>query len=703
MRKIHIIFSLFSYFISLNILAADAIQSAVPEQFDDVVYGDFLKAVQKNDAPETVLPDTKKTLNNTKTNNTRKVSSEEAELSNDFSAGKSFSVIRDPDVLSILEKRGYDFYSQFSAGKNNAIQLGEFATKDSNYNILVDTLNNDLQELVDQENQIQKTPKVGVGMAFSRRLFDIQWLTSHYATFELIGVVSRIDRVAFDNETCGETRLIYRLAYTSKIKNYSRLPFTIMIKYQNSGNAKENWQACKNYVKSWVYPVSMANNGDLVDWITTQGPLNPVLRQKSLSSIELNLQALRIPSAARPDLAGHGTYLLRVFKLDDQQKLKPSFLENTPDVKKITGDKKLKAEFFSQFSDRHFINRLEAGVLKLDEKYLATRAWSYSPYGIGRKENRPFDSIITENDLKTVKFDSQSYVRSAAAGIMRLNDLSCIGCHQARAHAGFHFLGIDKKSTHPMNSLFFEGSGHFETELRRRSEYMQRILNNLVPNPNRDFSFSPGESYGALNRANPRKAGAGHYCGMGITSPFAHWQCVEGLTCQNLDEAPSMKFIGKCIPKISMTGDPTVAGYITQADHNSDKLVATSSNYLSCGKAEPKSQFSMGENKGGFPSGHCSRRGCKGIIKGSPTEVCGESAGNGFNECIYETKFGKISFTDCLVKTMSFAGRGRCSSERSCRNDYVCARSTKNEGYCTPSYFLFQVRLDGHINPKTGL
>lgn len=70
-----------------------------------------------------------------------------------------------------------------------------------------------------------------------------------------------------------------------------------------------------------------------------------------------------------------------------------------------------------------------------------------------------------------------------------------------------------------------------------------------------------------------------------------------------------------------------------------------------------------------------------------------------FNSLSFE---GSVTFEGCLEKTRTHYGFGRCNENRPCRNDFVCAKSYNGQGYCTPSYFLFQIRLDGHLNPQTG-
>ena len=65
---------------------------------------------------------------------------------------------------------------------------------------------------------------------------------------------------------------------------------------------------------------------------------------------------------------------------------------------------------------------------------------------------------------------------------------------------------------------------------------------------------------------------------------------------------------------------------------------------------------------------------------------------------------GKKTFVDCASEYLGKGLRGRCNETRSCRNDYVCTRAGqydlhKRDGACAPSYFVFQVRADGHSEP----
>ena len=67
--------------------------------------------------------------------------------------------------------------------------------------------------------------QLGVGLRHPHRLFDARWLTAQEARLELVAVVNRMDRAPFASEGCGETRLVYRLAYRHG-EDASRLPMT---------------------------------------------------------------------------------------------------------------------------------------------------------------------------------------------------------------------------------------------------------------------------------------------------------------------------------------------------------------------------------------------------------------------------------------------------------------------------------------------
>ena len=99
----------------------------------------------------------------------------------------------------------------------------------------------------------------------------------------------------------------------------------------------------------------------------------------------------------------------------------------------------------------------------------------------------------------------------------------------------------------------------------------------------------------------------------------------------------------------------------------------------------------------------------------APEEICAVVGGKGFEQ-MAKGYFDSTAFA---------AGVGRgvlntCSPSRFCREDYICqempdfltgakfgvsaqnlnALRSKKIGFCTPTYFVYQLRLDGHPNPR---
>lgn len=628
--------------------------------------------LQIKEFTQAVFPDAKE----------RKPSSRELNLPKDYSVGKIFTVIKEPGLLQEIERRGLTFAYHLENQNKETVLNSDLIRTSSRYQSMVQIIDNDINELMKLEKQKRGQNSVGVGIRYPFRIFDAKWMKSKIANYQLVGIMNRIDRVAFNSHSCGEIRLVYRLGYDQGPKGIqSRLPMTFMVKYKVPGESypNANWNLCKRLVKNWTYPDISQNPDNLVNWMfSNQGPLSPeYFSAENLQSVELNMQAFRIPSSMRPEFGGHGNYLMRVFNPDDQAMV-PSKLENTPDVDKILANPSLLSELKTMMKDRHVVNRIDAGILKLDDKFLAEKAYSFSPMGLSRKDNRLFHKLLSESDFSAEQFARNRYVKTPEAAIRRLNDMSCVGCHQGRATAGFHFLGIDRKDTHAFNALEFEGSGHFQLELIRRNKYMQRVAQNLVPDPNRDFSFAPPEG---------TKAGQGHFCGLPGSKEFAHWQCADGMSCLKVDGVAGDDILGKCFPKVLSAGAPCVVGTVSQKDHRVDALENLKS--LNCG--DGRRTYGCSQVKGGFPSGMCNTQ-CANL---NSSEVCAQIAGAGFTECVAKGR----PFEQCLDGAGQ-SGRGACNDDISCRNDYVCGRTFRStNGNCTPSYFLFQIRLDGHPDP----
>ncbi|MGD5493823.1 hypothetical protein QUS90_22515, partial [Xanthomonas citri pv. citri] len=83
---------------------------------------------------------------------------------------------------------------------------------------------------VAQQKAAWPTETIGVGEGFDVQLFDRANLKSANTRFVLAGIVNRMDRAYVSEESCGEIRLIYRLARfdagSNGTRTATRLPMT---------------------------------------------------------------------------------------------------------------------------------------------------------------------------------------------------------------------------------------------------------------------------------------------------------------------------------------------------------------------------------------------------------------------------------------------------------------------------------------------
>ena len=141
------------------------------------------------------------------------------------------TIVDDPRVLAALDAKGYGFAGLFGVdGKDDLKTLYDSAPA---YHAIVETVAADVAALrADMKaggRTLYEVTDSNVG-----RIVDLRWLKTNAARFRLVGVVNRLDRRDFaalgNEQSCGEVRFIYRLAYSFK-KNgkqlASRLPFNL--------------------------------------------------------------------------------------------------------------------------------------------------------------------------------------------------------------------------------------------------------------------------------------------------------------------------------------------------------------------------------------------------------------------------------------------------------------------------------------------
>lgn len=565
----------------------------------------------------------------------------------------------DPETLRELETRGFDF-ARWVMGETTAVPSNGKLEGNPLYRGLVSVIGADLTAAKAKDSTLNVT------MASAHRLFDKRWLTSPYSKYELVGIIHRPDRAAFAPEHCGELRFIYRLAYkTAPPKaRYSRLPMTVNAVFY----LKREGGTCSANAKKWQRIQDLPRAGAVAS-------LRKGLGIDDLKSIEVNLQIVRWPSTVRPDFGGYAEYLLRAFKVQNNA-LVALPLENTPDVEKVLRTPELKAELLAWLKTPENLKRVDRGVAVLPEKFLATKAISVALQGPHRLANAPFTRIFSDSELAGVDVSNTRMIKSRHGLLRRLNDLSCVGCHQGRTVAGFHFLGRDRIGTIAVNSIAVSASGHFFSEQGSRAEILNTFLSGKAESEVRDFSV----------RSRNEKGTAGAHCGLGDPA-FASWTCASGFSCVRTIVDDRVSRTGICQPRASVAGSACRVAKITHAsDPLKDKMAKVAS-------IECRSGQFCEEVAPGFPSGMCSG-GCRGL---KPGEICGKIAIlQPFNDCLGR---GAKPFDSCLSENVRPGALQECGEARLCRDDYICASVDGGKGACIPPYFLFQLRLDGHPKP----
>jgi hypothetical protein len=556
--------------------------------------------------------------------------------------------ISDPAALAVIEANGGALGERLTgaAAANN-----EALARSPELASVVEVIEADLEEAR------RTDPKAGVGMKFAHRLFDARWLRAPWARFELIGVANRIDRRVFHPGTCGEVRFIYRLGYakpTARGQVASRLPMTINLVFWQLPEAG----GCSAVARRWLAPAGAAGDR-LAAWsLDAAGPLRvATLSRARLKSLEINLQSARWPSAVRPDLGGHAEYLLRVFHPSATggagRRLEAAPLENVPDVARLRADPRLRAELAAWLADEKHAAAVDDGTAVIPEKFVARRAISVAPRGMARLANRPFSQLFGDAPLGALR-------------ARHLDELSCMGCHQSRSVAGFHFLGVEPNPGKEVDAIAVAMSPHLHDEIGRRAHYLLTLAAGGATDERRPFA-----------ERGARAGDYGSHCG--LTPAFAAWTCDPGLRCVAVDEPD----VGICLAAKPEVGDPCEPGRVSSnADAHRDRRTPGATR--ACAADQVCEATSVG-----FPGGMCAAR----CGEGGPQGACGAIALlTPFNNCVARGE----PFEACVRANVRPAELRGCDFKHPCRDDYVCTRGEKGRGTCIPPYFLFQMRVDGH-------
>ncbi|MEK9284470.1 MULTISPECIES: hypothetical protein [unclassified Bradyrhizobium] len=482
------------------------------------------------------------------------------------------TAITDPDVLRKLDQSDTLTISRLLSPERNA-----------DFPLTTDLLFSSLPQLKDippaidaefdryiaQHKAASPTETIGVGEGFDVHLFDRAVLKSRDTRFVLVGIVNRMDRAYVSQESCGEIRLIYRLARFDSIpdgaKTATRLPMTLnlVMKARDARQTDSNGKSitCAEVARRWL------GNGDWQELIGSRFyPYDAMLDR-----IETNIQIAVAPKSTLHDF--RADYLLKVFKYNHETKsFEESVLENQIDRDRILADDALRRDFKAWLLEPDHFREFDRGMILIPEKFLAKAAVAPTPAGLDAsalqpefgmmqgegKGNDKGEPVFTDSDVvgalkqAAARGIAMENIRSIAGFQRRLNDVTCAGCHQTRGIGGFHFPGVDWLANKPSNSSIVPASPHFVGDQVRRRDILTAFAEDKRPDFSRGFAGRP-QTRGSRELAGTEyEDGWGAHCslqnaGSGpADKSFTSWTCAKGLTCQ---AASASSRIGMCFIK----------------------------------------------------------------------------------------------------------------------------------------------------------
>lgn len=354
------------------------------------------------------------------------------------------------------------------------------------------------------------------------------------------------------------------------------------------------------------------------------------------------------------------------------------------------------------------------------------------------------------------------FVTSAEGLLERLNNMTCSGCHQASGTAGFHVLGGANKYNVSFSQVVLPFSPHYYAEQSRRKYYVAETAAGNEANLNKfrphsafpPAAWSNGDRLPGFGKVGLRDVciSANPHLSVPVTCAGAHTECLE--TARNSRLAVEF---GECVVK-SEQESKVFAGLACRQGKVEDALSALSG--LDAGKPFNLKSYAdrmtglrgaidadssklyggsvaCGKPVGGVPLGRISKQ-CQentsaglldflprlrknSAIEQYPSEFCAMRGGTHFDLCAKQCNPVK-----CLTETAPRRSMlDLCGMGRFCREDYICQQlpveiadqyrgSQQNQmreriedlngrqiGFCTPNYFVFNMRIDGRVLPGT--
>ncbi|MGB3448776.1 MAG: hypothetical protein WBA48_18995 [Xanthobacteraceae bacterium] len=333
-------------------------------------------------------------------------------------------------------------------------------------------------------------------------------------------------------------------------------------------DAASRTTACAEIARRWLALRNETQTGTALVRRLTEADGPPALLQLSqLIRIELNLQVGHQPKSE--SRAFRTDYLMKVFRYDRAaQRFDEAPLENQIDRDHLLADANLKAEFAKWLLQPEQLRAFDSGTLLVPEKFLARSVIASTPLGFVRSNLQPeFGLVQSASTDKQATFSTRDVVaalkmaadndvafeniRSVAGFERRLNDITCVGCHQTRGIGGFHFPGVDSTSPTSIPVANVPVSPHFIGDQPRRRDILKAFRHGRAPDFSRGFSSRPQLRGDATLLGTEYYDGWGAHCydarvrGAADRS-FQSWTCAKGLSCQVIGGADHPERMGMC-------------------------------------------------------------------------------------------------------------------------------------------------------------
>lgn len=673
-----------------------------------------------------------------------------ADFTTEVTESKALEALDQAGVKSFATLLGLSEAERVSVVQNQPrrlklLRLKRFSTQ-SAFQTIRSTISADVAEFV-RNSGLHMTKDVGALAPKDKerpRYFDANWLSSDDAAMKLVAVVNRVDRMDFDPHSCGELRLIYRLGYDKGVQ-YSVLPVFLNVVYEYpEGN-------CAEIAKLWrIQRGDFATPGNFANALL-QGPLAP--ERSIVKQIELNMQMVRFSSGDKTDFGGQAIYLLRIWKVNSNGSLEEQPLENMPDVQAIRKDPGLLDNLISQISAPEALSQIDRGVFQLQNtsgRLLAKKAFSFSTTGRARLANKPFTVALGEKgktSLANLPFSTAEFVKSPKGLTERLNNLSCIGCHQSNGVAGFHMLGRHFELDTKTNRTAVPFSPHFYEERLRRAHYLDQLADGQEPDrfrPHSMFKFDREAPAHLKEICLP----PGNDFAQSIHCSDPNTECVRNVRNKALDVEFGECMLKKDFTKLIPAGMSCREGEIVNATKTSSSLPF---NFFAFqdhfSKPLPDEHYKLppealcGKPRGGIPLGRirrpCTPESSAGMFAFAdellaapdtsteqftlPAHMCAIRGGSHIDACAATDHVAECLKTAVVPRSML----DLCTVGKFCREDYLCQQlpleiaktykdrhdedlvlkritelNRRNIGFCVPNYFVFNMRIDGHPQPN---